>query len=149
MRKKEYPIGTYFKKENIFLATIENNLDETYKIIQERLKGIETGVPEEILKELIYNFNAFSSQYYDIFYKDENGYTCFCLDGSETFKGDNSDGKGFIKNVIPVWDYYSEDELFELVVNGKYIAIGADNPEPMDAYNRDYNIEKTKKLTLE
>lgn len=45
---------------------------------------------------------ALNTEQFDIFYKDETGYTRFVEEGPETFVGDNSDGKGFISNVVPI-----------------------------------------------
>ena len=105
-----YSIGTNFNKDNIFLGTIKNDSE---KII--------------------------SNEEFDIFYKDENGYTRF-TDKPEIFKGDNSDKKGIITNIVPVFAYYKEDELKEIdTLNGLLIAVTAQ--EPLKAYNEDYNLK--------
>lgn len=109
------PIGTAFKAENIVLGTVVKN-------------GAKFITTED----------------YDIFYKDENGYTCFG-DKVETFKGDDSDGCGIIKNVVPAFDFFKEDEIVEAEVNGKDWIIAASDIEPLYAYNRQYNLKKPEK----
>ena len=87
---------------------------------------------------------AFSRQEYDIFYKDDNGYTRFFMEGNETFAGDGSDGKGKLYNIVSAWDYYREDELCEMVndkgepVIANAIEDGENNP--LRRYNQDYNL---------
>ena len=133
------PIGNSFKKENIYLGTVTVNPNTLF----EELKKQIGDVSEEILKDLIDN-GIITKCEYDIFYKDENGYTFFTEDGPETIKGDNSDSKGYIKNVVSVWDYYKEDELFEGVINNHTIIIATER-EPLNRYNEDYNVDETNK----
>ena len=127
-------IGTHFKKENIFLATISNNGEDTIEMLKSRTEGI----PDKLLRKLT-DGRCISFEEYDVFYKDENGYTRFVEEGPETFVGDNSDGKGFIKNVVPIWDYYPESEVVEATVNSCYISIFVTTMEPLYKYNEDYN----------
>ena len=109
----EGPIGNHFKKENIFLGTITSSNDDVF----EELKGrVNSEVPLDFLRGMI-DAGVISGQQYDLFYLDENGYTRFLEEGPETFKGDNSDGKGTIDNVVPAWDYFGEDDLTEVLVN--------------------------------
>ncbi len=105
------PIGTSLKKEHIFLGTIIDK-DADKKVVSR----------EEV----------------DIFYESEIGYTRFA-DTAETFKGDGSDGKGIIKNIVPVFDYYKEDEIAEGEVNGETWIL-AYKTEPLEKYNHDYNF---------
>ena len=133
----EFPIGNHFKKENIYLCTI-NGIDEN--IIKERFNNVP-----KVLLDMMINSGIISTQQYDIFYKDENGYTRFLEEGLETFKGDNSDGKGYIENVVPAWDYYKEEELFEAIINGE-LMIAVESLDPLEKYNEEYNLEGTKKL---
>ena len=77
--------------------------------------------------------------------KDENGYTSFYVEGSETIKGDNSDGKGTIKNLVSIWDYYKEDEVYEAVLEDGSIAIAVEDMEPLYKYNSDYNLGESPK----
>ena len=107
---KEQKIGTHFKKENIFLATV-------------------VSVSNVFL----------SSEQFDIFYKDDRGYTRFVEEGPETFVGDNSDGKGIVRNVVPIWEYYSKEQVFECMLNNEFMAICVLDIEPLYKYNNDYN----------
>ena len=128
-------IGTYFKKENIFLATVSASNADTKEMLTSRMNS-------ELPKKLIAFFidkGAISSEQFDIFYKDDKGYTRFVEEGPETFAGDNSDGKGIIKNVVSIWEYYSEEEIFECMMNDKFMVISAETIEPLYKYNDDYN----------
>ena len=110
-------VGNYFKKENIFLATVSKvNM-----------------CTEEAKKNII------TSEQFDVFYKDERGYTRYEKEGTETFAGDNSDGKGFIKNIVSIWKYYSEDQVKEVLVNDNFMAIATTIVAPMYMYNNHYN----------
>jgi len=133
-------IGTYFKKENIVLATIQCSKQDTKGMLEEAMQGVEVEAEAKnfILDRLI-DSEAITSVQVDIFYQDEKGYTRFADDGPETFVGDDSDGKGIIRNVVPVWDYYSETELVEATINGSFIAITITNDGPLRKYNQDYN----------
>ena len=137
---QEKPIGNYFKKDNIYLGTLITNHPDLYYLAKE-----QGALGFEFLNDLI-TMGALKVEYYDIFYKDENGFTRFVEEGPETFKGDNSDDKGIIKNVIPVWDYYNENELSEIVDDNNNIMRSTNNLEGLEEYNKDYNLEKTKKL---
>lgn len=132
-------IGTNFQKENVVLATIVGLRDKQKKDLEARMKEVEGD--ENIKKDILDIFlnSAITYEEVDIFYKGENCYTRFVEEGPETFVGDDSDGKGFIRNVIPVWDYYSEDELKEVLVNDIFISIVATTMEPLKKYNDDYN----------
>ena len=134
-------IGNHFKKENIYLGTIKGGKQS----LSPELKANFKNIPEELL-ELLLKSGILSTQEFDVFYKSEIGYTRFLEEGCETFKGDNSDGKGFIENVVPAWEYFKEDELIEGIVNGNLIII-AKAIEPFERYNEDYNL-KTPKRTL-
>ena len=128
-------IGTYFKKENIFLATVSANNTDTKEILMSKLDG-------KITKKLIAAFvdkGIISSEQFDVFYKDDKGYTRFLEEGPETFAGDNSDGKGTIRNVVSVWEYYSEEQIFECMLNNKFMAICVWDMDPLYKYNEDYN----------
>ena len=135
------PIGNHFKKENIFLCTVTDNGQSLVSQLKEKI-SIPENIPEEVL-ELLINNGVISNQQYDIFYQDENGYTRFVEEGPETFKGDNSDGKGIIENVVSVWDYYDEEDLFEGIVNGNLVIL-VGRLEPLEKYNEDYNLQEVK-----
>lgn len=127
-------IGTHFKKENIFLATIFPNEEYVLNEIKAKYKiKYFHGILKHWIKRKIVEYNEV-----DIFYKDEKGYTRYIGEGPDTYVGDNSDGKGYIKNVVSVWDYYSEEELLEAMVDGEFMAI-VDKGEGLDKYNADYN----------
>lgn len=129
-------IGTHFKKENIFLATVSGNTADTKEILKSKVDG---KVSDGILECLV-DSSVFSSEQYDIFYKDDSGYTRFVEEGPETFVGDDSDGKGIIRNIISIWDYYSEDQVFEVMINNEFMAICTLDDEPLERYNQDFNL---------
>lgn len=131
----EQQIGTHFKKDSIFLATISCNASDTKEIVKSRLDG---KIPDGILGEIV-DAGVLSTEQYDIFYKDDTGYIRFVEEGPETFVGDNSDGKGIIRNIVPIWNYYSEDQLFEATINNEFVAIVTLDLDPLKKYNQDYN----------
>lgn len=132
----EHPIGTRFKKENIFLATISVDKEETKASVKDRF---EEGSLEEKLFEVFLNMGAITSEQCDVFYKDEKGYTRFVEGGPETFVGDNSDGKGVLRNIVSIWDYYKEDEVLECLIDDTFEIIGVTDFDPLYRYNEDYN----------
>lgn len=124
-------IGTHFNKENIFLATVfctEKNIK----------LGLSDEVKEKILRAGV---NVSDIEMFDIFYKDGDIYLRFFLEGVETYAGDNSDGMGVLRNIVSVWDYFSEDELFEEQLSDGSMAIGFTNEEALNMYNRKYNFD--------
>ena len=128
-------IGTHFKKENIFLATVSvNNADA-----KEMLKSKADDKVSKDLKSLLVDKGLISSEQFDIFYKDDMGYTRFVEEGPETFVGDNSDGKGIIRNVVSIWEYYSEEQVLECMLNNEFMAICVLDMDPIYKYNDDYN----------
>lgn len=128
-------VGTHFKKENIFLATLFPNEEYSLNVLKDTKSYKD--MSESMLKECI-KLGIIQCNEVDIFYKDETGYTRYLGEGPETYAGDNSDGRGYIKNVVSVWDYYSEGELFEAMIDGKFMAIVNDG-DGLDRYNDDYN----------
>ena len=80
-----------------------------------------------------------SSEQVDVFYRDDAGYTRFIEEGTETFAGDNSDGKGIIRNVVSIWEYYSDEQIFECMMNNEFMAICVLDKDPLYKYNDDYN----------
>lgn len=128
-------IGTHFKKENIFLATVSvNNADA-----KEMLKSKADDKVSKDLKSLLVDKGLISSEQFDVFYKDDMGYTRFVEEGPETFVGDNSDGKGIIRNVVSIWEYYSEEQVLECMLNNEFMAICVLDMDPIYKYNDDYN----------
>ncbi len=128
-------IGTHFKKENIFLATVSASNTDTKEILKSKLDGKVT----EDLMSLFVDKGVISSEQFDVFYKDDTGYTRFVEEGPETFAGDNSDGKGTIRNVVSAWEYYSEEQIFECMLDNKFMAICVLDMNPLYKYNEDYN----------
>lgn len=128
-------IGTHFKKQNIFLATICDCPKDTIELINTKFKSTPLN---KLLKKLVESGDIASSEC-DIVYKDEKGYTRFDTENPKTFIGDNSDGKGFIQNVTSIWDYYSEEEVREVMIDNRFMAIGVTNDKPISRYNKDYN----------
>lgn len=134
----EQKIGTYFNKNNIFLATVLDSPTNTKEFLEAKT---DSKIPDEMkcIVDMLINVGAVSSEQYDVFYKDEKGYTRFVEEGAETFIGDNSDGKGIIRNVVSIWDYYSEDQVFEVLVNDEFMAICILDVAPLEKYNNDFN----------
>ena len=131
-------IGTNFKKENIFLATVSVSNVDTEEMLKSEMAGMDSKVPE-VLMALLVHKGFISSEQFDVFYRDETGYTRFTEKGPETFAGDNSDGKGIVRNVVSIWDYYSEDQVTECMLNNKFMAICVSDMDPIYRYNEDYN----------
>ena len=94
-------IGTYFKKENIFLATVSASDVDTKELLKSKMDGMDSNVPEDLMAFFV-GKGFLSAEQFDIFYRDDTGYTRFVEDGPETFAGDNSDGKGIIRNVVSI-----------------------------------------------
>ena len=127
-----WPIGTHFKKENIFLATVVYS--EEYKRTVLRRNLGEEIYQSETFEELL---KAFRDDQYELFYKDESGYTCFHTYGVDTLTADNSDGKGILKNITPVWQYYAENQLKEAMVEGCDLVIMVHDALPLHRYRVD------------
>lgn len=132
------PIGNLFKKENIFLATVNSNKIVSKQVLKEKKMKY---IPKIFIDKLV-DSGIISFQEFDIFYLGENGYTRFTNEGPETFKGDDSDGKGLIDNVVSAWEYYNEEELREEKINDSFFAIVATTIEPLKKYNNDYNSSR-------
>ena len=128
-------IGTHFKKENIFLATVSTSNTDTKELLKSKVDG---KMPGETIDFLV-DGGFVSSEQFDVFYKDNPGYTRFVEEGPETFAGDDSDGKGIIRNVVSIWEYYSEEQVLECMVNNEFMAIFILDAEPLYKYNDDYN----------
>lgn len=131
-------IGTHFKKENIFLATVSASKAETKETLKTQMAGMDSKVPEDLM-ELFVDKGFINSEEFDVFYKDETGYTRFVEEGPEIFAGDNSDGKGIIRNIVSIWEYYSEDQVIECTINSQFLAIMVSDMAPIYKYNEDYN----------
>lgn len=130
-------VGTYFKKENIVLATVSASSAYTKELLEDK-------VASEVSADLLALFvdrGIISSEEVDVFYKDSKGYTRFVEEGPETFVGDGSDGKGIIRNVVSIWEYYSEEQVYECMLNDSFMAICVLDPEPLYAYNNDFNAK--------
>ena len=131
-------IGTNFKKENIFLATIVENAADTKESLKAEFDTMDSKEKKDFLSLLIQK-GTLSSEEVDLLYKDEKGYTRFVDGKPVTLLGDNSDGKGVIKNIVKIWDYYSEEQLLEAVIDNKYNTICVTDIAPLQKYNEDYN----------
>lgn len=131
-------IGTHFKKENIFLATVSVSNVDTKEMLNSKMAGIDSKVPENLMALFVDN-GFISSEQFDVFYKDDTGYTRFLEEGPETFAGDNSDGKGIVRNVVSIWEYYSEEQVTECMLNNEFMAICILDMAPLYKYNEDYN----------
>ena len=133
-------IGTHFKKENIFLATVSLSNVDTKEMIKSKMAARDSKVPEDVMDsmEQFVDKGYIYSEDVDVFYKDESGYTRWVEEGAETFAGDNSDGKGILRNVVSIWDYYSEEQVIECMLNNEMI-ISITDMAPFLKYNKDYN----------
>lgn len=131
-------IGTYFKKENIFLATVSASDVDTKELLKSKMDGMDSNVPEDLMAFFV-GKGFLSAEQFDIFYRDDTGYTRFVEDGPETFAVDNSDGKGIIRNVVSIWEYYTEEQVTECMLNDKFMAICVLDMAPLYQYNEDYN----------
>ena len=134
-------IGTNFKKENIFVGTISYDENKCIKRIREDNDESFRKTSDEQLKALI-EIGIIDTEECDLFYKGENGYICF-NDEIETIIGDNSDGKGTIVDLVSAWDYFTEDDLYEIVENDIPIIL-SNNVDPLLEYNNDYKERKSK-----
>lgn len=128
-------IGTHFNPENIFLATVSASNTDTKEMLKSKTNG---KIPEALIASFV-DKGFFSSEQFDVFYKDDTGYTRFVEEGPETFAGDNSDGKGLLRNVVSIWEYYSEEQIVECMLNNEFMAICVLDMEPLYKYNNDYN----------
>ena len=144
LKMMKNPIGTTFKKENIFLATFDCPIDKKELDAILKRRGIDLSEYPKMVKAILGKFSTCTMQEYDIFYKDEKGYTRFLLEENETFAGDGSDGKGKLYNIVSVWKYYCEDELSEVENNAGEPAIFDETGEKgkIEKYNRDYNWKR-------
>lgn len=131
-------IGTHFKKENIFLATVSESKVDTKETLKSKMVGVDSKVPENLM-DLFVDVGFITSEQVDVFYKDDTGYTRFVEEGSETFAGDNSDGKGIVRNVVSIWNYYSEEQVTECMLNNEFMVICVSDMAPLYKYNEDYN----------
>lgn len=131
-------IGTYFNKNNIFLATVSDSSNNTKELLKTNTDG-KIADDMKCIVDMLVNVGAISSEQYDVFYKDDKGYIRFVEEGAETIIGDNSDGKGIIRNIVSIWDYYSEDQVFEVLINGEFMAICILDDAPLEKYNNDFN----------
>ena len=131
-------IGTHFKKENIFLATVSSSNADNKETLKSKMSDMDSKIPK-VLMALLVDKNFISSEQYDVFYKDDTGYTRFVEEGPETFAGDNSDGKGIVRNVVSIWEYYSEEQVTECMLNNEFMAICVLDMAPIYKYNEDYN----------
>ena len=134
---KKLEIGTHFRKENIFLATVSLN-DKNSKM------AIDNIMLEKLSK---YGVEIGECEMFGIFYKEGDVYLRFFLEDVQTYVGDNSDGMGVLRNIVPVWDYFSEDELFEVQIYDGSIVIGFTTEDPLTRYNFECNLGNI--ITLE
>lgn len=80
---------------------------------------------------------------FDLFYKEDNGFTRFSWFGNEFYAGDNSDGKGQFCNIIPAWEYYTKEDL-DIIQNqyGEICVVkrtyGLDGKPILQKYAEDY-----------
>ena len=129
---KVQKIGTHFEKDKIFLATLTLPLE---------LSQAKYNVPENH-KKFLSSLNTINStcliQEYDIFYKASNGYTRFFETGPDIIIGDNSDKKGSLSNIEKIWNYYSEEQIYECYLNN-YWMISTIDVTPFEEYTKKYN----------
>ena len=129
---KPQKIGTHFEKDKIFLATLT---------LPPELSNEKYNVPknqQEFFSALSKINCTFSLQEFDIFYKGTNGYTRFFEAGPDTIIGDNSDKKGTLSNIETIWNYYSEEQIYECYLNHHWMICTLD-VFPLKKYNEKYN----------
>ena len=128
---KVQKIGTHFEKDKIFLATLTLPLE---------LSKAKYNVPENH-KKFLSSLNTINStcliQEFDIFYKDSNGYTRFFETGPDIIIGVNSDKKGTLSNIEKIWNYYSEEQIYECYLNNHWM-ISTIDVTPLKEYNKKY-----------
>lgn len=128
------PIGIDFNIDNIFLATIKDMpKQDTLKSLEEK----DIDINDENLVEVV-SMGFISTEQVDIFYRTRFGYVRYSDEGPELFVGDNSDGKGTICNIVPILDYYNEEQIGEATYGNSRIIV-VDDIEPLRKYNNDYN----------
>ena len=69
-------IGTHFKKENIFLATVTTSNVDTKEMLKSKMAGMDSKVSEDLMA-LFVDKSLISSEQFDVFYKDATGETSF------------------------------------------------------------------------
>ena len=135
-----FRVGTYFNKDNIVLATIVDPSEITYDFF---IKKFDKDIPTEYKKTLstMIDNGGISTEDYDIFYMDNNGYNRYNLEnGIDTIIGDNSDGKGLIINVVSAWEYFDDDDIVEGLLDDSTRILCIKNIKSLEHYNFDYNI---------
>lgn len=126
-------IGTHFKKENIFLATVNATEKNTKRLLSdEGLRQLK-----EALEKAGTELSKTST--FDVFYKQCAVYLRFYEDGVGEYAGDDSDGMGLLTNVVSVWKYFSEDELYEAQLEDGTWIIGITDEWPGLEYYMEYN----------
>ena len=126
-------IGTYFKKENVFLATVNATEKNTKRLLTD--EGLQR--LKEALVEAGTELSKTST--FDVFYKQGAVYLRFYEDGVGEYAGDNSDGMGLLTNVVSAWAYFSEDELYEAQLEDGTWVIGITDEWPGHEYYMEYN----------
>lgn len=121
------PIGIGYKKENIYLGVIRPNTPELFAL----LKASYPYLGDRFIIGLI--GNNVPSEPYGIFYRDENGYTRYHNGVKETYKRDGSDGKGIVDDLVSIWDYYKEEQIYESVCRDG-VSIEYTDPGPFLEY---------------
>ena len=138
--ENKWKVGKYFKRENIYLGILTYDEEVWFDKLREESPAHLGDCSDEDLRMLIEN-EIFEDHDYGLFYKYDDHYMRFNYD-CDTLIGDNSDGLGTLTNLVPIWDYFNDDEVFETFLNGNpYVQI--DSYAPLKKYDKDYN-KKTK-----
>lgn len=132
-------LGTSYKKEDIFLAMVTPSIKES----KETLQDATNGELEEDVLDMLMRLGAISTNQPEVVVKSKEGYIYFTDDGTKaiavTMVGDNSDGKGYVSDVVSAWDYFNEKDFFEAKADGIWmIAIETSAQEKIYRYNEEH-----------
>ena len=82
-----------------------------------------------------------SSKVPELLYKSKNGFVYFDSE-PKTIVGDGSDGNQMIYALIPIWEYYKEEQLEEVYIDNKFWAIAYNDEQGFKNYYDDYKDVK-------
>lgn len=142
------PIGTKFDKNNVFLGTLISPMNGN--AIKEFCEKKKPGSVEEIVEEgfdetlfdTLGEMGCMESEEIDVFYKTDEGYTRYLDDSADTCRGDGTDGKGIIQNLVSAWEYFKEDAISECLLENNEWILGCSESDSLKKYNADYNLNK-------
>lgn len=118
-------IGTRFKKGNTFLAVSSINKNNVIDFLKEvpgyvpyfsKLLGVDITTDQfiQLVKEGKAELTCSPTI---IVYKMPSGYLRFDSGFPELISGDGSDGQAVLSHIAPIFDYFSEDDIKEILLN--------------------------------